>query len=63
MADDWADPYLTLLDDCESRESRLSDWEREFVSALRSQIDKGRHPTPKQIEMLDKVWEKATKGG
>ena len=24
----WQDEYITLLDDCERREERLSDWER-----------------------------------
>jgi len=26
-----ADEYLTLLDDCEKREERLTDWERDFA--------------------------------
>lgn len=25
---DWTSEYLTLLEDCEKREERLSDWER-----------------------------------
>ena len=27
----WQDEYVTLLDDCERREERLSDWERGYV--------------------------------
>lgn len=27
----WADEYLTMLDDCEKREERLTDWERGFL--------------------------------
>lgn len=60
---DWSDEYLTMLSDCEARESRLTDWERGFVDSLTSQIQKGRQPTPKQIETLDKIWEKATAKG
>lgn len=63
MADDWASEYLTLLDDCEKREERLTDWERGFVDSLRSQIESGRRPSAKQIEALDNVWERATARG
>lgn len=53
----------TLLDDCEKREERLTDWERSFVDSLRRQIEDGRRPSPKQIEALDNVWERATAKG
>lgn len=59
----WADEYLQMLDDCERRESRLTDWERGFVDSLRHQIEAGRAPSPKQIETLDRVWERATARG
>lgn len=59
----WADEYLQLLDDCEARESRLSDWEREFADSLRRQIEGGRPPTQKQIDALDSMWERATAKG
>ena len=57
----WADEYLRQLDDCELRESRLSDWERRFIDSLRKQLEEGRAPTPKQIESLDKTWERVTR--
>lgn len=59
----WADEYLTLLDDCEAREERLTDWERGFVDSLRRQIEEGRRPSVKQIDALDKAWERATARG
>ena len=59
----WADEYLTLLADCEAREERLTDWERGFIDSLRRQIEAGRRPSPKQIESLDKAWERATSRG
>ena len=52
-----------MLDDCETREERLSDWERGFIDSLRSYIAAGRRPTPKQIETLDTIWERATSRG
>lgn len=59
----WADEYLTLIEDCEKRESRLSDWERSFIDSLRRQIEAGRPPTQKQIDSLDRTWERATARG
>jgi hypothetical protein len=60
---EWQSEYITLLDDCEAREDRLTDWERGFVDSLRKQIDGGRRPSPKQIDALDSVWERATARG
>lgn len=60
---DWADECLTMIEDCEKREGRLTDWERVFVDSLRSQIERGARPTAKQIETLDEIWEKATARG
>lgn len=60
---DWTEPYIQLIDDCEKRESKLTDWERSFIDSLRRQIENGRRPTPRQTETLDGVWEKATARG
>lgn len=60
---DWAQEYLTLLEDCEKREERLTDWERGFVDSLTKQIENGRIPSLKQVETLDKVWERVTAKG
>lgn len=59
----WADEHLQLLHDCELRENRLTDWERGFVDSLHRQIEQGRRPSPKQIETLDTIWERATAQG
>lgn len=59
----WADEYLQMIDDCEKRESRLTEWERSFIDSIRNQIDHGRGPSPKQIETLDTIWERVTAKG
>lgn len=59
----WADEYVTLLEDCEKRSEKLTDWELGFVDSLQRQLADGRCPTAKQIETLDRVWEKATARG
>ena len=58
-----ADEYMTMLEDCERRSERLSDWECQFVDSLQRQIADGRRPSAKQIDALDNVWTKATARG
>lgn len=59
----WQDEYLTMIDDCEKRESRLSDWERTFVESIANQLATGKTLSKAQTEKLDDIWEKATKRG
>lgn len=60
---DWTSEYLILINDCEQRESRMTDWERTFIDSMKQQLERGRHPSQKQIESLDRVWERVTKNG
>ncbi len=57
------DEHETMIADCEARESRLSEWESEFIQSLRERIDAGRSLTDKQAETLDRVWTRATHKG
>lgn len=57
------DNPITLIEDCEAREERLSDWERNFIDSLRNQIEAGRVLSERQAETLDRIWEKATARG
>ena len=59
----WTDEYLRMVDDCEKRESRLTEWERTFIDSIRTQIERGRGLTPKQTDTLDEIWERATTRG
>lgn len=52
-----------LVEDCVTRESRLSDWERNFVDDIARQLADGRDLSKKQSERLDECWEKATERG
>lgn len=60
MSTQWTDEYQRMLDDCEKRESRMTEWEQSFVDSLSAQLGRGRIPTAKQIETLDRIWEKVT---
>ncbi len=57
------DEHETMIADCEARESRLSEWESEFIQSLRERIDAGRSLTDKQAETLDRVWTRVTHKG
>lgn len=56
----WTDEYERMLRDCEARESKLSNWERQFVDSLQQRIARGGSLTPRQCETLDKIWERMT---
>ena len=49
-----------MIEDCEKRESKLSDWERTFIESLSHQLAQGRLLTTKQAETLDEIWERVT---
>ena len=49
-----------MIEDCENRESKLSDWERGFIASIGEQLESGRTLSEKQTSRLDSIWEKAT---
>jgi len=57
----WVDEYMTMVNDCEKRESRLTDWERGFIDSIKHRLQDGGGLTPKQAETLDGIWERVTK--
>ena len=54
---------LQLVEDCETRESRLSDWEREFIDSVRRQLESRRNLSDRQLEVLEKIWANVTEKG
>lgn len=59
----WVAEYQELVDDCEARESRLTDWERSFIDSIGKQLDAERLLTKEQIEKLEEIWDRATARG
>lgn len=55
--------WLEMIDDCEVRESRLTEWEINFIESVANHLGDGRDLTPKQEETLENIWEKTTKRG
>lgn len=60
---DWTDEYITLIDDCEKRDSKLSAWDVDFLVSIRERLEQKRALSPKQSNILDDIWEKATRNG
>lgn len=60
---DWTDEYITLIDDCEKRDSKLSAWDADFLVSIRERLEQKRPLSPKQSNILDDIWERATKNG
>lgn len=60
---DWRDEYRTLIEDCRKRDRKLSAWDADFLDSIETRMNENRTLTPKQIEKLDEIWEKATANG
>jgi hypothetical protein len=54
------DEQQRMIDDCETRSSKMSDWESDFIDSLSKQMAQGRTLSAKQCDVLDKIWEKVT---
>lgn len=52
-----------MVEDCEARESRLSDWESNFIDSISRQLAAGKSLTLNQSNTLDEIWERATAKG
>ena len=50
----------TILSDCESRKSKLSPWEADFIASIREQFDRRGSISEKQSEVLNKIWDRIT---
>ena len=49
------DEHLTMVTDCEARESKLMDWARPFIDSVRAQLERDRPLSEKQAETLDRL--------
>ena len=52
-----------MIDDCQLRESLLSEWEIDFIESIDTQLYQANSLSPKQVEILEKIWDKVTKEG
>lgn len=60
---EFASVCLQQIADCEARESRLTEWDGQFLDSIKHQLEAGKGLSPKQIEKLDEIWDRATTRG
>ncbi len=53
--------YAQLIEDCEENESKLSGWECTFLDSLKGYIHRDDCLTDRQIEALERIWERVTR--
>ena len=57
MADD---DIAQMIEDCEARDSKLSEWEQQFIDSIGRQLAKNGSLSQKQRERLEQIWERIT---
>ena len=50
------DEHQQMVQDCENRESKLTDWERTFVDSVGKQLANGHRLTDKQADGLSMIY-------
>lgn len=63
MDDERSEDLMAMVDDCEARESRMSEWECSFIDSIRQQLLKGIRLSEKQVDKLNSIWEQVTERG
>lgn len=63
MSGGWTQEYLTMVEDCEKRDSRLTDWERGFLDSISERLENEQGLSERQIETLENIWERVTAKG
>lgn len=54
------DEHVQMIQDCELRSEKLTNWETDFIDSLSSQVVSGRTLTERQIEKLEAIWDRIT---
>lgn len=55
-----SDDIAQMIEDCEARDSKLSEWEQQFIDSIGRQLAKNGSLSPKQQERLEAIWERIT---
>ena len=50
------------VEDCQDRESKLNEWECGFIEDMDALLAKGTTLTPRQDDVLEKLWDRVTNG-
>lgn len=52
-----------MIEDCMNRESRLLDWETNFLESIEAQLAEKGELSEKQADKLETIWERITARG
>ncbi len=47
-----------MIQDCIKRQSKLSEWELNFIDSISHRYEHTQHLTVRQQEILNKIWER-----
>lgn len=50
-----------IIADCENRDELMTDWERKFTDSVSKQFKEKGSLSPKQLDVLNKIWDKVTR--
>lgn len=49
-----------MIDDCQERDEKLTDWELSFIASIDHTVANGHRLTALQQERLDDIWDRVT---
>lgn len=49
-----------MVADCEARDTKMSDWEQQFISDIAKRLSQGQSLTVNQSAKLEMIWERVT---
>lgn len=55
-----SDDIAQMIEDCEARDSKLSEWEQQFIDSIGRQLSRTGGLSQKQTERLEQIWERIT---
>lgn len=51
---------LTMIEDCQARESKLTTWEASFIASMDAILNEKGIITQRQVFKLEEIWERVT---
>lgn len=55
-----SDDIAQMIEDCEARDSKLSEWEQQFIDSIGRQLAEHGGLSQKQRDRLEEIWNRVT---
>ena len=59
----WTDAYYDTIKACRRQKHLLKQWDISFLDSIENYLNQEKPLTHKQIQALDKIWQRVTKFG